>query len=50
MLNTVTGLGVHMRASHPVEFNRRIDVEGINKRWTYKKLVVLAAAEREVIT
>lgn len=37
-----------MRASHPVEFNRGIDVERRNRRWTYEELVVLAAMEREV--
>lgn len=42
---TLTGLGVHMRKTHPVEANQRIDVERTKVRWSREEVERMAREE-----
>lgn len=46
---TVTGLGLHVKRSHPESFNQRIKVEKSRKRWSEEELWLLARHEADLI-
>lgn len=42
---TVTGLGLHRKRAHPVQFNQGIVVERVKRRWSPEELELLAERE-----
>lgn len=47
--STVTGLGLHRRRAHPVEFDRGINVDRCRRRWALEELQLLAENEARLV-